>query len=217
MYNIAIDILKIINSNKYEAYIVGGFVRNLYLNKTSDDIDICTNAKYDDLKLIFDDIENKGFGSYLLKYNNFIFEITTYRRELEYMNNRYPKVEFINDVKEDLKRRDFTINTLMIDKDGKFIDLMNAKDDIENKIIKCVGNTDIKIKEDSLRIIRALRFSSDLDFKLDDELIFSIEKYKSNLKNISSKRIEKEINKVKEIDKFNNLISYFKINNYLKK
>ena len=153
----------------------------------------------------------------MLKYNNFIFEITTYRRELEYMNNRYPKVEFINDVKEDLKRRDFTINTLMIDRNGKFIDLMNARDDIENKIIKCVGNTDIKIKEDSLRIIRALRFSSDLDFKLDDELIFSIEKYKSNLKNISSKRIEKEISKVKKIDKFNNLISYFKINNYLKK
>ena len=133
------------------------------------------------------------------------------------MNNRYPKVEFINDVKEDLKRRDFTINTLMIDKNGNYVDLMNARNDIENKIIKCVGNTDIKIKEDSLRIIRALRFSSDLDFKLDDELIFSIEKYKSNLKNISSKRIEKEISKVKEIDKFNNLISYFKINNYLKK
>ena len=105
----------------------------------------------------------------------------------------------------------------MIDKNGNYVDLMNARNDIENKIIKCVGNTDIKIKEDSLRIIRALRFSSDLDFKLDDELIFSIEKYKSNLKNISSKRIEKEISKVKEIDKFNNLISYFKINNYLKK
>ena len=177
MYNIAINILKIIGTKGYEAYIVGGFARNLYLNKTSDDIDICTNAKYDDLKLIFDDIENKGFGSYLLKYNNFIFEITTYRRELEYMNNRYPKVEYINDVKEDLKRRDFTINTLMIDKNGNYVDLMNARNDIENKIIKCVGNTDIKIKEDSLRIIRALRFSSDLDFKLDDELIFSIEKY----------------------------------------
>lgn len=217
MYESAIQVLKIINSNKYEAYIVGGFARNLYLNKTSDDIDICTNAKYEELINLFPDMINKGFGSYILKYKGFIFEVTTYRRELEYMNNRYPKVEFINDVKEDLKRRDFTINTLMIDKNEKFIDLMNARDDIENKIIKCVGNTDIKIKEDSLRIIRALRFSSDLDFKLDDELIFSIEKYKSNLKNISSKRIEKEISKVKKIDKFNNLISYFKINNYLKK
>lgn len=217
MYESAIQVLKIINSNKYEAYIVGGFARDLYLNKTSSDIDICTNAKYEELINLFPNMVNKGFGSYILKYKGFMFEVTTYRRELEYKNNRYPKIEFINDVKEDLKRRDFTINTLMIDENKNYIDLMNAKDDIDNKIIKCVLDPFKKIEEDSLRIIRALRFSSDLDFKLDNELILSIKRYKDNLKNISRNKIEKEVNKVKKIDKFNELVNYFELNDYLKK
>lgn len=217
MYESAIQVLKIINSNKYEAYIVGGFARDLYLNKTSNDIDICTNAKYEELINLFPDMINKGFGSYILKYKGFIFEVTTYRRELEYKNNRYPKIEFINDVKEDLKRRDFTINTLMIDENKNYIDLMNAKDDIDNKIVKCVLDPFKKIQEDSLRIIRALRFSSDLNFELDNKLILSIKRYKDNLKNISQNKIEKEVNKVKKIDKFNELINYFELNDYLKK
>ena len=200
MYNCAIEILSEINELGYEAYIVGGYCRDLYLGNFSDDIDICTNAKYDDLKDYFS-ITKGNFGSMVLKYEDYKFEVTTFRKEGEYDKNRFPKkVEFVDTLEEDLKRRDFIINTLCIDKNGEFIDLLGAKDDLDNKIIKCVGICDYKISQDILRSLRAIRFATILNFKIDDELKESIKKYSYLLANLSDKRKKEEIDKILNSD-----------------
>lgn len=213
IYKSALDVLKIINSNGFKAYIIGGFPRSLILKSINNDIDICTNSRLEDLINIFGEsnIIKKGFGSIILKYKGYSFEITTFRKEFNYINNRYPKYEYTMYLEEDLKRRDFIINTLCIDLNGEFIDLLGAKEDIDNRIIRCVGNTYKKIEEDALRIVRALRFSSDLDFNLDKELECAIIKYKYNLNNISINRVKKEIEKVKNKDKFKYLVNFYNI------
>lgn len=199
MYKIAIEILNIISDNNYEAYIIGGYPRDLYLGLNNLDIDICTNAKFDELLNIFKDYEiiNNGFSSMVLKYKNYYFEITTYRKEFEYEKNRFPKkIEFVNTLEEDLERRDFVINTLCIDLNGNFIDLLNAKEDIDNKIIRSVGNPDFKISQDALRILRAIRFATVLNFKIEKNLKESIKKYGYLLDNLSDKRKFEELNKI---------------------
>lgn len=198
MYKEAINILLKINE-QYEAYIIGGYPRDLYLGNTNKDIDITTSATIEELKELFKGYEiiERGFGSIILIYNNHEFEITTFRKEFGYTKNRFPKkIEFINSLEEDLKRRDFIMNTLCINHKGEFIDLLNAKDDIDNKIIRCIGNPDDKISEDVLRSLRAIRFATILNFKIDDELKKSIKKYNYLIKNLSSKRKEEELNKI---------------------
>lgn len=217
MFDVAIEILNKIYEKGKEAYIVGGFCRDKYLGINSLDIDITTSATIEDLLEIFDDVENKGFLSYRLKYKNFIFEITTYRKELNYIENRYPIVEIANSLQEDLKRRDFTINTLCIDKNGNYVDLLNAKEDLNKKIIRCVGNSEIKIKEDALRILRAIRFAVTLDFDLDNNLAQDITKYAYLIKTIPSKKAEYELKKIiKYKNNAKELIKNLKIEEYFK-
>lgn len=202
MYKEALNLLKIIN-NKYEAYIIGGYSRDLYMGNINSDIDITTSATKEQLKELFKDYEiiDRGFGSVILIYNDYQFEITTYRKEYEYDKNRFPKkIEFIKELSEDLKRRDFVINTLCINEFGEYVDLLNARGDIDNKIIRCVGNSDIKISEDILRSLRAIRFATILNFKLDEELKNSIKKYNYLINNLSKKRKEEELNKILNSD-----------------
>ena len=193
MYEEALKILKKINMLGYEAYIVGGYPRDKYLNITSYDIDICTNMPPDIIKKNFKVTKDSGYGSLMIEDK---FEITTYRRDI-YNKNRFPEIEYVSTLEEDLKRRDFIINTLFIDLNGNYIDKLNAIDDLDNKIIRTIKNANISFKEDPLRIIRALRFKIDLNFSLNDDIIESINKNKELLKTISNKRIEKEINKSK--------------------
>lgn len=200
MYKCALEVLNNINKMGYEAYIVGGFPRDLYLGINNLDIDICTNAKYADLKNYFQIISN-NFGSMILKYKDYNFEVTTYRRELTYEKNRFPKkIEFVNTLQEDLIRRDFIINTLCIDLNGKYIDLLGAKHDLDNKIIRCVGNSDEKISQDILRSLRAIRFATILNFEIDNELKKSIKKHNYLLDNLSNKRKKEELNKILNSD-----------------
>ena len=199
MLNNAIEILKEITSKGYQAYIVGGFVRDYLLNFESKDIDISTDASPRQIKELFEDaiISNQEYGSVTLYRNSLRYEITTFRIEKNYINHRTPtQIEYIKDLISDLKRRDFTINTLCIDENKNVIDKLNGKEDLNNKIIRCVGDAQEKISEDSLRILRAIRFATILDFKLDDELKKAIINNKESLKLLSYNRKKEELDKI---------------------
>lgn len=199
MLEVALSILKTINESGYEAYIVGGYVRNNLLGIDSTDIDITTNATPKELQEIFKDaiIPSNDYGAVIISASDYKFEITTYRRENNYINNRKPmEIEYIQDLSEDLLRRDFTINTICMDKDKNIIDLLNGREDINNKTIKTVLDPYHKFEEDALRILRAIRFATILDFKLDSELEKAIIDKKRFLSNISYERKKEELDKI---------------------
>lgn len=220
MYESAIKILNILENNGYKAYIVGGYVRDKILGIESNDIDIITNAKPDELNKIFNKKFSNNYGCIILPYNGYEFEITTFRKEFYKDNDRRPyKIEYINDLKEDLIRRDFTINSICIDKNGDYIDLLSEINDINNKVIRVISDSDKKIYDDPLRILRAIRFASIYDFDLDNNLISSITKYKDRLEYISFDRIKDELNIIFRHNRANNafkLIDGLKLGKVLK-
>ena len=191
----------------YTSYIIGGYPRDHLLNQSNDDIDICTSATPDIIKKQYEIIiDNSKYGSLQIKKNNYYFEITTFRIELEY-HGRYPKIKYTNDILEDLNRRDFTINTFCIDQYGQIHDFLNAESDLKNAIIRCVGDPEVKIKEDPIRILRAIRFSTKLNFKIEKNLLQVIDKYQYLVLNLSNHQIAKELSKMNEkgIQQFNQL------------
>ena len=191
----------------YTSYIIGGYPRDRLLNQSNDDIDICTSATPDIIKKQYEIIiDNSKYGSLQIKKNNYYFEITTFRIELEY-HGRYPKIKYTNDILEDLNRRDFTINTFCIDQYGQIHDFLNAESDLKNAIIRCVGDPEVKIKEDPIRILRAIRFSTKLNFKIEKNLLQVIDKYQYLVLNLSNHQIAKELSKMNEkgIQQFNQL------------
>ena len=199
MYETAIKLLNKLEDNGFKAYIVGGYPRDLILKRESFDIDVCTDATPKDLKEIFEDsmLPKVEYGSVTVIYHKIRFEITTFRKDFKYENHRSPvKIEYIKNLIDDLKRRDFTINTLCLDKDGNIIDLLNGRKEIDAKIIKMVGSPKQKLKDDSLRILRALRFATILDFGLDEELKKYIKKYGYLLKKLSYFRKREELEKI---------------------
>lgn len=195
----SLKILEKITFAGYEAYLVGGFVRDYILGIKSNDIDICTNAKPKDLVKIFEyvKIPKEDYGAVTLYYQNVRYEITTFRKEIKYIDYRRPeKIIYVDHLEEDIVRRDFTINTLCMDKDQNIIDLFNGRKDLERKIIKTVGNSYDKLSEDALRILRAVRFAAKLHFSLDSEVIRAIGDAKPLLKNISYERKKEELDKI---------------------
>lgn len=195
----ALKVLKKIEENGFKAYIVGGFVRNHILGIESNDIDICTNARPKDIHEIFkkDCLPNEEYGSVTVIVKNIRYEITTFRREYSYTGNRKPdNFEFINDLHEDLKRRDFLINTICIDSLGNIIDILNGKKDLDSKIIHTVGNSYDRFSEDAFRILRAIRFATSLKFELSDDIKNSILETKNLLRNISYERKREELDKI---------------------
>lgn len=219
LYKVAIEILNIISNNGYEAYIVGGFVRDKLLDLNSNDIDITTNATYEEISNIFHDLSKENYGSFSLKYKGYSFDVTTYRKEHSYLNNRKPiDITYTNSLIEDLKRRDFTINAICIDKDENYIDMFNGINDLQNKLIRSIGNSNYKIKQDALRILRAIRFSTLLNFDLENNLIKSIKNNLNLLYNISYDRKMIELNYIfssSNIEKGINLLTYLKIDKIL--
>ena len=217
MYKNAIKILNILENNGYKAYIVGGYVRDKILNVKSNDIDIITNALPDEVCMIFNIEHIDNFGSIKLKYNNYIFEVTTFRKEYYKNNDRRPyKVEYIDDLKEDLMRRDFNINSICIDKNGMYIDLLNGINDINNKIIRCIGNANTKINEDPLRILRAIRFSLVYDFNIEDNLMNTIYNNVEKTRYLSFDRIKKELDIIFNVGKSNKLLNLINYTNMFK-
>ena len=195
----ALKLLKKITDHSYDAYIVGGFVRDYILGIKSNDIDINTNATPKQIREIFTDscLPSEDYGSVTVMYKGIRFEITTFRKELTYVNNRKPvEIEYINNLYEDLIRRDFTINALCMDKDGTIIDMLDGKQDIDNKLIRTIGDPTGKFEEDALRILRAVRFATILDFKLSKEVVEGIENTKELLHNLSYYRKKEELDKI---------------------
>ena len=191
------NILKKIENEGYEAYVVGGFVRDFLLNKPSYDVDICTNALPMNLKQIFKINQNSnGYGGFNLKLKKYNIDITTYRKEKRYNNRRPVEVEYINNLFEDIKRRDFTINALCMDKNENIIDLLGAKNDLDNKIIKVIGNAEEKFKEDPLRMLRAIRFATILNFEFDKETYEAICHNCNEVSMLSSERVKEELTKI---------------------
>lgn len=199
MLETALNVLNIIENNSFEAYIVGGFVRDYIMGIKSNDIDITTNAKPKDLIKIFKtaNIDNEMYGSITIYMNNIRFEITTYRSDSNYADNRHPlEIKYVNDLKKDLKRRDFTVNTICMDKYSNIIDLLNCRSDIDNKVIKTVINPLESFKIDSLRILRAIRFATTLDFNLSNDVKDAIKQTKYLLKDLSINRKKNELDKI---------------------
>ncbi len=199
MLDITLRLIKMITSHSYKAYIVGGFVRDYLLGIESNDIDITTNATPKEIKEIFADsyLPTEDYGSVTVMMNGVRFEITTFRKEIGYVDNRRPvKVKYIDSIYEDLLRRDFVINTICMDENGEILDLLDGKKDLDNKIIKTVGNSFDKFQEDSLRILRAIRFATILDFSLDTEIVEAIKKCKGLIKNLSYYRKKEELEKI---------------------
>ena len=195
----ALRLLKKINDHSYKAYIVGGFVRDYILGIESNDIDINTDATPKQIREIFENscLPSEDYGSVTVISKGIRFEITTFRKELTYINNRKPvEIEYINNLYEDLIRRDFTINTLCMDQDGNIIDMLDGKKDIDDKKIRTVGDASSRFEEDSLRILRAVRFATILDFDLSEDVVKGIEKTKNLLHNLSYYRKKEELDKI---------------------
>ena len=193
------EVLSRIEDNGFEAYIVGGYVRDYLLGIDSTDIDICTNAKVKDILEIFDDMHciSNEYGSVKINTDKLRIDITTYRRDVRYNGSRRQvEMEYVDNLVDDIQRRDFTMNTLCMNKDGTIIDVLNGKKDIEDKVIRCVGNIEERIHEDPLRMLRAIRFATTLDFTIDRELYDSLKNNKDLINDLSLDRIKDELGKI---------------------
>lgn len=191
------DFLDKFRAKKFEIYVVGGAVRNLLLKKEITNWDFTTSARPEEiLKLFPKAFYNNKYGTVSVPAEETIFEVTPYRREGEYKDFRHPeKVEWAKTIEEDLGRRDFTINAMAYD-GKKFVDPHNGQVDLKNKLIRAVGNPDKRFNEDALRLIRAVRFASQLGFMIEEKTRASIQKNAALIANISWERIRDEFLKI---------------------
>ena len=193
--------INLLQSAGFEAYAVGGCGRDSLLGKTPNDWDITTSAKPENMKSVFADFHciDTGIkhGTVTVVIDGEPLEITTFRLDGEYEDNRHPKsVTFTSNLGADLGRRDFTVNAMAYSKMTGTVDLFGGQNDLKNKIIRCVGDPDRRFNEDALRILRALRFASALDFEIEEKTAQSLLKNCALLGNISEERIAKELLKL---------------------
>lgn len=211
------DVLKIINDYGYEAYIVGGFIRDKLSKRDTYDVDIATNALVGDLLKMFDNVKsfNEKYGVVKIKEGKFTYEITTYRSESCYKNHRDFLVEFVNTKEEDARRRDFTMNALYQDIINNIYDPYNGYKDIQDKIIRCIGNIKEKLSDDPLRILRCIRFYTVLDYNIESNLLNFIKNNASLIQYVSKERILEELTKILLSPNYDKGLKLLKDNNYL--
>ena len=180
----------------FEAYAVGGCVRDMILGRSPQDWDITTSATPLEVKSIFRRTVDTGIvhGTVTVLLDKDHFEVTTYRLDGEYEDNRHPKeVSFTSSLTEDLKRRDFTINAMAYNEIEGVIDLFGGMEDLQRGLIRCVGSAKERFEEDALRILRAVRFSAQLGFTIEEDTLKAVREKAENLKNISAERIRVEL------------------------
>ena len=194
-------ILKTLENAGYEAYIVGGCVRDFLMNRKIHDFDITTNALPEKVTEIFSSFKviptGIKHGTVTVIYHDRPFEITTFRIDGSYSDSRRPDtVEFTSSLTDDLSRRDFTMNAIAMDRNGNIYDHFGGAEDIKKGIIRCVGDPEKRFTEDALRILRAVRFSSQLGFKIESETSETLFKLKQRLDFVSRERVREELDKI---------------------
>lgn len=197
--NTAIDIILKLKASGFDAYLVGGAVRDFLLGKNPKDFDVATSAEPDQVKGIFERTVDTGIqhGTVLVFMDGAGVEVTTFRTEGNYTDNRRPdSVEFVKSLDEDLKRRDFTINAMAMTEELKLVDLFGGRKDLEEKLIRAVGEPDERFQEDALRMLRAVRFSGQLDFSIDDYTLAAIKNNAALIRSIAVERIKIELDKI---------------------
>lgn len=195
------NIIERLNQYGYEAYVVGGCVRDSILGRTPNDWDICTSATPDKVIEIFASYEviptGLKHGTVTILVDHTPFEVTTFRIDGDYSDSRRPDtVAFTTDIVKDLSRRDFTINAMAYSPKSGLVDPFDGLQDIQNQVIRCVGKAQERFKEDALRILRAIRFATQLDFHIDLSTSAAILELYTTLQNISAERITSELNKM---------------------
>ncbi len=194
-----------LTQNGYKAYIVGGCVRDILLGKTPHDFDITTSAKPQEIIDLFEKTIPTGIkhGTITVLIENEPIEVTTFRTEGKYTDNRRPdSVEFVSDLREDLSRRDFTVNAIAYNHIDGIIDYFGSKEDLKNKILKAVGEPKKRFEEDALRILRLFRFASTLNFRIEQNTFTAALECAHLLKNVSRERIFEELKKAVLGDNF---------------
>lgn len=194
-----ISILSRLETGGFSAYIAGGAVRDMLMDKTPHDYDIATSARPKEVKSLFKRTIDTGIkhGTVTIVENKNSYEVTTFRHDGEYADGRHPQsVTFVEDVREDCARRDFTINAMMYNPWSGILDYFGGQDDIERGLIRCVGDPETRFKEDALRMLRAVRFSAVLSFKIEDATWKAIKKCAVLIKKVSGERILEELNKI---------------------
>src|SRR5699024_1533998 len=207
------EVLKIIESHQFQAYFVGGCVRDSLLKKDITDIDIATSASPEEIMDIFSAVIPIGLehGTVLVRHQQESYEITTFRTESTYSNQRHPdKVVFVTDIKEDLARRDFTINAMAMNYRGELVDPFFGQTDLQQRLIRTVRQPEERFQEDALRIIRALRFSSQLGFTIDKAALIEMKRLAPSLEQISVERITQEMEKFFQGDAIQSGLQYLK-------
>lgn len=220
-YIAALNIVKELEKNGFSAYIVGGYVRDTLLNIKSNDIDITTNALPDDLNHLFKIIDSTAnkYLSCKIMYEGYAFEITTFRTDIEYINHRHPVTKIVENLEEDLKRRDFTINALALDSRGKIIDLCDGLLDIKNKLVRVIGDPFKRFDEDVLRIFRGCYLVSKLNFDIEDSTFKGMQASAKYVTYLSDERIFDELTKILKFAHYKKALSYLiktSVLNYLK-
>ncbi len=215
------ELIQMLQDNSYEAYVVGGCVRDSLLQRSANDWDICTSATPEQMLFVFSSkrVIQTGLkhGTATVINGENQYEITTFRIDGSYSDNRRPdSVYFTANIKQDLLRRDFTINAMAYNEKDGLIDPYGGMQDLKNKLIKCVGNPQKRFEEDALRILRAIRFSCQLDFDIDEQTARQIHLQCQSLKNISAERIQSELCKMivcpsffKKLDVFKDVFAVF--------
>ena len=191
-------IIEKIEKNGFEAFAVGGCIRDSLLGRVPNDWDIATSAKPEDIMNIFENTVETGIehGTVTVVIDKEPYEVTTYRIDGDYTDGRHPdSVEFTENIEEDLSRRDFTINAMAYNNSTGLVDVFGGRDDLENKVIRCVGDPRKRFEEDALRMMRGIRFSAQLGFSIENDTFKAIEEMSDLISAVSIERINVEFTK----------------------
>jgi len=199
MKTTALEVVATLENAGFTAFLVGGGVRNELLDLPAKDWDVCTSARPEDVSVLFEDTQFVGaaFGVTLVRLDGFEYEVATYRTEGGYVDGRRPtEVELVVDVREDVTRRDFTMNALLLTSNNVVLDYVGGLEDVANRVVRCVGDPDLRFQEDALRMLRCVRFAATLGFTVEENTLAALKNNAHLLAKVSVERVRDEFNKV---------------------